>query len=359
MKNKKSASILARLGANASKNQNHVAATDAEKKDPNTPLPDVTKEGAYESDGKRPADKSDGKDPIDKSSGAPGQDDSTAKQDAAPDHVGIYKGKGSVETGSVIGKKLKESFKPITVDVENVNKLFEGDEVDEATVKSAVELYEAAVTTAVKEQIEHITEQAVTIMAEMINEEVEALEEHVQEYLDVAVVEWAEDNKLVIEESTRVNLAESFMGDLVELMEAYNIQLPEESVDLYEEAVEAGNKVLEENKQLTAELEAKTEELQVLNKSVFIENYIAEHKFTLAESERLRNISSELEFKSDTDFENKLNKITESYSKVEKKDPVNENLTESDSFETVSDTVDNVSSDPYVDALYDRIRKSK
>lgn len=310
--------ILGRLGKNAKSNQAHASGIDADKKDPNTPLPDTTAAGGIEGSATRKLDKTGGKEPIDKSEGEQPADAAAELQDAASDYAGIYQGKGSVATKSVIGKKLKENVN-VEIDLADMRGLLEASDADEAFITESLAVFEATMTTVLNAQIEAMVESATEVVEAVIAEEVEALEEQVEEYLNVAVMEWAEDNKLVIAESTRVNIAESFMSEMVNLLEAYNVVLPEESVDLYEHSLKEGEKLLNENDSLREKLTEKTDELQELNKAIYVESFIHDNNYTIAEAERLRNVANELEFISDSDFTTKLNTISESYIKTSNK----------------------------------------
>lgn len=318
MKNTAKASdILNRLGANVKANQQHSSGIAADKKDPNTPLPDKTTQGGFggNTHAKRSMDKAEGKEPIDTSKGEAGHNDSDDKQDYSKEYEGIYKGQGSVATAAVIGKKLKEGIE-LSVNLDDMRSLLESaEDADAEFITESLAIFEATMLETLNKQVDAMVETATEIVESTIETEVLALEEQIEEYLNVAVMEWAEDNRLAIEESTTANIAVGFMNDLARLMEAYNVVLPEESVDLYEQALEAGNELTAENENLQAQLAEATEELQSLNKLIYVESFIQDSNLTVTESERLRNVANELEFVSEDDFTNKLNTISEGYIK--------------------------------------------
>lgn len=318
MKNTSTTSgILARLGAKTAANQNHTSGENADKKDPNAPLVNKTTEGGFGGNAheKRSMDKSAVKEPIDTTQGETPADSAADMQDYSKEYQGIYKGKGSVETSAVIGKKLKEGIE-LSVNLEDMRSLLESaEDADAEFVTESLEIFEATMLETLNKQIDAITEQAATIIAEAIEEEVVGLEEQIEEYLNATIIEWSADNRLAIEESTTSTIALSFVNDLTKLMESYNVKLPEESVDLYEESLAVGDALAEENVSLQEQLAAKTEELQSLNKLIYVESYIQDSNLTMTESERLRTIAQELDFVSEEDFESKLDTISESYIK--------------------------------------------
>lgn len=320
------ANILSRLGKKTTANQNHVAPEPGDKKDPNTPLEDFTKQGGIDSDAHRPLDKGGNQEPIDTSKGEAGVDDSTDKQDYSKEYEGIAKGKGSVEASAVIGKKLKEGIE-LKVNLDDMKNLLESQEQDEKFVTDALEIFESVMLDVLNTQVDEMVASATELVENIIEEEVTALEEQVNEYLNVAITEWAEDNKLAVESSIRTNLAESFMSDLTDLMESYNINLPEESIDLYEHSCEIGEQLMNENEELEAENSRLNEELQSLNKAIYIEAFISDKKLNLVEGEKLRKLAKELEFINEGDLINKLNTISENYVK-QNAVPLSESQTE-------------------------------
>ena len=337
-------SILSRLGKNVTANQNHASGTTGDKKDPNTPLEDFTKQGGIDGNphAKRGLDQSGSKEPIDTSKGESPADDSADKQDYSKEYAGIYKGKGSAEASAVIGKKLKEGLE-LSVNLDDMRAMLESaEDADAEFVTESLAIFEATMLEALNKQIDTIVENATDLVESVIEDEVIALEEQVEEYLNVAVMEWAEDNRLAIEESTRTNIAESFMRDLTGLMESYNIVLPEESVDLYEHSIEIGEQLLEENETLAAANAELNEELQTLNKAIYVESFISDSNLTVTEAERLRNVSNELDFINEGDFTTKLNTISESY--IKRGSPLKESTTNQNQ-NLVEDYMENVEDD--------------
>ena len=149
---------------------------------------------------------------------------------------------------------------------------------------------------------------------ESYNDKMEKLEENVSDYLDAIVLEWADENKLVIQDTTRTALAESFMADLTQLLEAYNIDIPQEKTDLYEASLETGQKLFDEYSVVKEENEQLKAELDSLNKFVVTESFISESpELSLVEAEKLRKVSKELTYESIDDFARKLSGISESY----------------------------------------------
>ena len=59
--------------------------------------------------------------------------------------------------------------------------------------------------------------------------------EKMDSYMDYVVEQWADENKLAIEQGLKAELTEDFMKGLKGLFEEHYIDIPEEKVDVVEE----------------------------------------------------------------------------------------------------------------------------
>lgn len=305
------AEILERMNSLGALNEQELPAHGSAPKD-------VTAQGKYngtEQD-KRPLDNTSNKDPIDTSKGAkapnatPGDDDKAA-EDA------IFKGDGVSPSTSTEGKtvkaKIKESVGSLALDLGAMRKLLEAQSEDAAFTAEALEIFESTLRHALQVQTEKMALAAEAAIAEAVETEVTIIESQVDDYLKLAIMEWAEDNKLAIETGIRANITESFMADLVGLFESYNVTLPDESVDLYEHSLKLGDEILEENEKLQAQLESVKQERDAVHKALTIEAYIEEHRLTRADADRVRSLAESIEYKGVSDFQRKLNILNEGY----------------------------------------------
>ena len=227
----------------------------------------------------------------------------------------------------ITSKLVKESTLDINYD--DLQALLESTSDDAEFVSQALDIFKATVNSVIEDSILKLSEAAVEIiedearaeleetienLEESYNDKMEQLEENVSDYLDAIVLEWADENKLAIQDTTRTALAESFMADLTQLLEAYNIDIPQEKTDLYEASLETGQKLFDEYSVVKEENEQLKAELDSLNKFVVTESFISESpELSLVEAEKLRKVSKELTYESIDDFARKLSVISESY----------------------------------------------
>jgi len=167
-----------------------------------------------------------------------------------------------------------------------------------------------------------------------IAEAKEALSEEitgkVDEYINYIAEEWMEENKVAVESSLKVEIAESFMEGLKGLMEAHNVVVPEE----------ANSDILQDLNNRVEELEGKLEEETAAKISISNElfeaqttNIFAEATKGLAETqiEKLRALSEGLDYDNAEDFDKKLNTLKESY--LANKQVVSEEVSDQDPVE--------------------------
>jgi len=149
-----------------------------------------------------------------------------------------------------------------------------------------------------------------------IDEAKEAIKEDMtgklDEYINYLSEQWLEENKVAIESSLKVEVAESFMSGLKGLIEAHNVILPEDEQTDVLSALET--RVEELEGKLEEETSEKVQLSNALSESL-TQNIFAEATKGLAETqiEKLRALSEGLDYENVEDFSNKLNTLKESY----------------------------------------------
>lgn len=292
-------------------------------------LEDFTKLGGYKKGStKRCADKD-----SDKESRDTKHDDFSEfshKDDDERHRQPIFKGDGydgSITSDDWLNKdyiKSKLKVESFDIDMSAMKSLLETTIEDQQFVAEALDVFKATMETKLDELYESVLDRAVDTITENTLEIQEALEEQydaavesmnesIEEYLDAAVLEWASENRLAIQESTEAALAQSFMSDLASLLEAYSVKVPEDKTDLYESALEAGEKLYSEFEQLAEEYDNLATEFNETKKILATESFIDEAGLSLMEAEQIRKLANNLEFTDADSFLVKLDMIGESY----------------------------------------------
>ena len=211
-------------------------------------------------------------------------------------------------------KVAKESIDQVvdSLDVsDDVNALVDGEELSEEFKTKAATIFESAVKTKVRAELEKIQEQNDQLIEEMAESTINDMTEKVDDYLNYVVEQWMEENQLAIERGLKGEIAEDFISGLKNLFEDHYIDVPDEKYDILEanltkieELEEKLNKQIEENVQLR---KAKGELVK--------ESMIADvaNGMTDTETEKFQSLVEDVEFSDEESYKEKLQTIRESY----------------------------------------------
>ena len=207
-------------------------------------------------------------------------------------------------------EELDKRISTITVE-EDVNALVEGEDLSEDFQKKAATIFEAAVKSKIRSEVERIELEKVQEVAEEVESFKDELTEKVDSYLDYVVKEWMQENELAIDRGLKGEIAEDFITGLKALFEEHYIDVPDEKYD-----------ILEGQAQKIEELEGKLnetiEKMTTMNKeksTLVREQVIAKVSTDLAETEKekFEGLVEDVEFTDEETFTEKLNTLKESY----------------------------------------------
>ena len=219
-----------------------------------------------------------------------------------------------------------------SVDIEeDVNALLGGEELSEEFKEKARVIFEAALTSKIKEIQETLEVQ----YAERLEEERQSLKgqltERVDAYLEYVCEEWMTENELAIEHGLKTEMTESFLSGMKGLFEEHYVTIPEEKYDVLESMVEKLddmetklNEQIEKNIGLNKRLAESTADT-VLS---IVSEGLAE-----TQKEKLASLAESVEFESEDEYREKLETLKESYFS---KAPT----AKSEAPETISESVD-------------------
>jgi hypothetical protein len=260
---------------------------------------------------KRPADKEGKEQP-----GPQGGKTTTPGTEPSGNMLNVAKGKAPARKADKSGSDVPQSNKVATPGQgsvkEDIDAIFDGEELSEELREKAETIFEAAVNARVNSIQESLEEQAAQALAEATEEIKEDLSGKVDNYLNYVAEEWMKENEVAVESSLKVEVAESFMAGIAKLMEAHNIKLPED--------VESD--VLTDLQNKVTELEAKLEEETVEKIGLSTKLQEAEQKIIFAELtddlaetqiEKIRALSEGLDYDNVEDYSKKITMLKESY----------------------------------------------
>ena len=211
---------------------------------------------------------------------------------------------------------------------EDVSALVSGDDsLSEEFKEKATTIFEAAVKTRVRSEVERIVEEVSEEKKVEMETFKDELTEKVDTYLNYVVEEWIKENELAIERGLKGEIAEDFISGLQQLFEDHYIDVPDEKYDVLEAQ---SDKISELEDKLNTEIQ-KNVEIKETNSGLVREQVISEVSEDLADTEveKFKTLTSDLEFSDEDTFKEKLNTIKENYfPKVKVEDNVSDDETD-------------------------------
>ena len=214
------------------------------------------------------------------------------------------------ESAQVDESTLDERLASVDVS-EDVSALTEGEELSEDFQKKAATIFEAAVKSKLRSEVERIEMSKTQEIAEEINRVRDELTEKVDAYMNYVVEEWMKENEIAIERGLKGEIAEDFISGLKDLFTEHYIDVPDEKYDILESQ---SAKIDELESKINEQIE-KNAELKSANQSLVRESVFAEVSADLAatEVEKFKSLAEDVEFTSEESFKEKLDTLKESY----------------------------------------------
>ena len=224
-------------------------------------------------------------------------------------------GKEEEETAEAKDAKVEESTlddRLASVDVsEDVSALTEGEELTEEFKDKAATIFEAAVKSKLRSEVERIEMEKTQEVAEEINNVRDELTEKVDNYMNYVVEEWMKENEIAIERGLKGEIAEDFIAGLKDLFAEHYVDVPDEKYDILGQQSE---KIDELEAKLNEQIE-KTAALKSQHDVLVRESVFAEVSSDLADTEveKFKSLAEEVEFSDEESFKAKLDQLKESY----------------------------------------------
>ena len=209
---------------------------------------------------------------------------------------------------------------------EDVNALLGGEDLSEEFKEKARVIFEAALTSKIKEVQESLEVQ----YAERLEEERESLKETLTErvdaYLEYVCQEWMSENELAIEHGLKTEMTESFLTGMKGLFEEHYVTIPEDKYDVVENMVD---KLDEMESKLNEQIEKNIAITKSLSEATGgnILSDVSEGLST-TQKEKLASLAEGVEFESEESYKEKLTTLKESYFKAAPKRSESEVLNE-------------------------------
>ena len=234
-------------------------------------------------------------------------------------------------------KKVKESIDQKIEDLDvsqDIEALVSGEEeLSEEFKTKAATIFETAIKSKVRSELEKIQEENDKQMKELAETSMTSMVEKVDDYLNYVVEQWMTDNELSIERGLKGEIAEDFISGLKGLFEDHYIDVPDEKYDI----LEANLTKIEEledklNKQMEENVQLKKAKGELVKESMIAD--VADG-MTDTETEKFQSLVDDVEFSDEESYKEKLQTIKESYFGSGEVKAQDETLTEEGSEEPV------------------------
>jgi|TARA_B110000238_G_scaffold88442_1_gene97145 hypothetical protein len=241
-------------------------------------------------------------------------------------------------TGSEVEFDFTEDLEALTAEEATLSEGFKG---------KAQIIFEAAIKSKMSSEIDRLEESYGDKLAEETTTIREDLTSKINDYLTYVVENWMEDNKLAVEKGIRTEIAENFMSALQTTFKEHYIEVPAGKEDMFDEIV---NKTDELEEQLSEAVD-KSIELKKANDSLerAAQFTAISEGLTANDSEKLRDLTKDIDFDSVEQFSEKVSTIKEAYFKEAKLEVM------TDSVEDITDETEeveiSVSMQRYVNAM--------
>ena len=194
---------------------------------------------------------------------------------------------------------------------ENVEDLFEAEDLSDNFKKKATLVFETAVAKRVDEVQQNMEENFRQDMEEQVAAYKERLAEATDKLLNVSIQDWQEDNKLAIHTGLKSEITEHFIEGMKTLFKEHYIDIPEDKEKVYE----ASQKKLEEtnaklNDEIQNNLDLRGTIDGLTSQVLFLENT---QDLTDSEREKVKALCEKVNFENEEQYVEHITLVKECY----------------------------------------------
>jgi len=194
---------------------------------------------------------------------------------------------------------------------DDVDALTSGEGLSEEFKTKAATIFEAALKSKIRTELERLEEEYAEAYDSAINEAKDELTQKVDGYLTYVVEEWMKKNELAVEHRLKTELAEQFIVGLRTLFEEHDIAIPDERFDMLEAAATQADEM---ESRLNEEIEKNitlTTQVNELSKNEILLDVASDLADT--EVEKFSELAESVEYENSDDYRLKLETIKDSY----------------------------------------------
>lgn len=194
---------------------------------------------------------------------------------------------------------------------ESIEGLFEGEELSEDFKAKTTAIFEAVIherTEAIRAELE---EEAEAKLATSLEEATAELIENVDKYLDVVVEKWMDKNEVAVESAIKVEVAESLINSLKDVVVEHNLNITDEEVDAVAELEDRLQESEAKYNDSVKEIIALKEQKQDYEREIAFA--VVSEDLTDTQADKLRKLAEGLSFDDAESYTAKLTVVKENY----------------------------------------------
>jgi len=243
--------------------------------------------------------------------------------------MGMHSDKEETKEQKAKSEAVENRLKSIDVS-EHVNALVDGEgDLSEEFKSKAATIFEAAVKSKVRSEVERMEDEYKTELEENITTTKDELTEKVDTYLNYVVEEWMKENELAIERGLKGEIAEDFISGLKQLFEDHYVDVPDEKYDVLEAQSEKISELEGRiNEMMEEQIQSKSENAELVKEQVMSE---VSSDLADTEVEKFKGLVEDVDFSNAASYREKLETLKESYFPT----ATPTTLTEEDTFDDV------------------------
>ena len=230
-----------------------------------------------------------------------------------------------VEEKATKSAKTKKEEIEIEVDVtDDVNALFDGQDLTEDFKARTTLVFETAVKAKVKENLASIEERMEAKLTEQTADQLADITEKLDGYLDYMVSEYIEENGQAIEHEQKNEILEGFVSGMQKLFADNYIEIPDERYNVVDEQAKEIESLKESlDAEMNKNIEAKGQLAEASAEKIFRE---VTKDLTETQKAKMKSLAEGVEFEDAETYSEKLNTLKETYfpSESEKEEVVAE-----------------------------------
>lgn len=194
---------------------------------------------------------------------------------------------------------------------EAVDTIFAGEQLSEEIMHKAAAIFEATI----KQKMEEVEDEIIAELSEdfdyQFNQEVEALTESVDNFLNDSVQEYMIENKLVLDNGIKGDLYESMITDISKVIKSYNIAIDDTQVEMVQEAYNEVDELKEKlNEQIKKNMNQRSH-INELEKALVFEAISVD--LSLMQREKLKRLAENVDAENANELNNKLVALKETF----------------------------------------------